>query len=276
MNYKVAVITTLYKNDSPVFFKKAMQSILNQTIGFEKINIYIYIDGPIPDILNAELEKFENKIYKIFRADLNRGLPYGLNFLIERLEDEKYVFRMDMDDVCYPERFEEQSKYMDENSEIVLSGCNSIEIDENDIFFNGREYPEFHSDIVKSLPKCCPILHPSFCIRRSAFNDSNFRYELVHLAEDLAFVFNTARLGFKMGNLQKKLMMWRVSSDFIARRDRRRMIPEFKVYCRGIYSLKGIFSLTYFYPVSRLIFRLLPNNFVKAIYESNFRRRFLK
>lgn len=275
-SYKVAVLTTLYKNDSPIFFREAIESVLNQSIGLNRVNVYLYVDGPIPDVLRSALNDYIGRIHCVKFGDVNKGLPYGLNVLIDSLSEEKYAFRMDMDDVCMPSRFEEQCKFMDDNPEIVLSGCNSVEIDENGVYFNERTYPEKHDDIIASLPKCCPLLHPSFCIRVSEFSNKLFRYEIVHLAEDLAFVFNTAKLGYKMGNVQKQLMKWRISSDFIARRDKRRMVPEFKVYVRGIHSLYGLWTASYIYPVARLLFRLMPSSIVKFIYESPFRRRFLK
>jgi len=275
-SYKVAVLTTLYKNDSPVFFREAIESVLNQTIGLDRINVYLYVDGPIPDALKSVLNDYIDKLHYVKFGEVNKGLPFGLNTLIDSISDEKYAFRMDMDDVCMPNRFEEQCKFMDDNPILTLSGCNSVEIDERGVYFNERTYPLRHDDIIASLPKCCPLLHPSFCIRVNAFSNNFFRYEIVHLAEDLAFVFNAAKLGYKMGNVQIQLMKWRISSDFIARRDKRRMIPEFKVYVRGIYGLYGLWTTSYIYPVARLIFRMMPSSIVKLIYESPFRRRFLK
>lgn len=273
---KTAVIMTLYKNDSLEYFLKCLSSIYNQLNPNIIIRIYLYVDGPLPAIHLEYLKKNSDKFYKIIYGEINRGLPYGLNKLIDNLEDEEYIFRMDADDLCLPGRFEKQIQFMDNNPDVMLCGCNSIEIDSEGNYLNHREYPATNDMIVASLPKCMPILHPSFCIRRALLDVYNVRYSIIHLAEDLDFGFQVAQGKHKMANVQEYLINWRISKSFIQRRNSNRMIPEFKVYVKGIYGLKGVFTFDYIYPVARLIFRIMPDSFVECIYQSKLRRWFLR
>jgi len=273
----VAVLITLYVKDDLDYFKEAIKSLIEQDYPSDMIRIYLYVDGPITEQQNDYLTGSKDIFYKIIHGVDNKGLSYGLNAIISSLGEEKYAFRMDADDISLVNRFSSQVRFMEENPEIVLSGCNSIEIDGEGKYLNDRTYPATNQDILQSLPKCMPILHPSFCIRCEALHkNSEYRYRGANLAEDIEFAFLTAKLGFPMANLQKNLIKWRISDDFIARRDRKRMLAEYKVYISGIKDVYGLISWRYIYPLSRLIFRMLPEKVVEKIYRSRIRQKFLR
>lgn len=101
---------TVYKNDKLEFFAQAIESIVNQDYGFANINIYLGIDGNLPDDIKTYIEENKQYFYKIVQNEQNRGLAYTLNRLIEVLEDEEFVFRMDSDDICNFNRVSKQLK----------------------------------------------------------------------------------------------------------------------------------------------------------------------
>ena len=272
----VAVLITFYIKDDLDFFSEALLSIELQNKQVKNINIYLFVDGPILPEQKSFLDKNNHRFFKIIFSDENKRLSFGLNTLIDSLENEVYAFRMDADDRCLPERFIRQIDYMEKNKNVFLTGCNSEEINGNGSFIQKRVYPETHEQIVNALPKCMPILHPSFCLRVSMLKaDPELRYQGANLAEDLEFLFLAISRGFIVHNIQEHLIQWRISEDFVSRRSYKRMLPEFLVYARGIKQVFGITYL-YVYPLARLVFRILPTKVVKAIYESKFRARFLK
>lgn len=64
MNYPVAVIIPVYKNDTPQYVRPAIDSIIKQTYS---CRIYIGVDGPIGNSLNSCLEAYENnKTYRLY------------------------------------------------------------------------------------------------------------------------------------------------------------------------------------------------------------------
>ena len=77
----VACIITVYKNDNPIFFKEALDSIIGQTYGIENINIYLGIDGNIPKELEEIISSNDKFIYKIVKNSQNSGLAFTLNKL---------------------------------------------------------------------------------------------------------------------------------------------------------------------------------------------------
>ena len=85
MKKKVAFIMTVYRNDKLEYFKEAVESIEKQDYGFENINIYLGIDGKIPNDIEMYINENSNAFYKIIRNSKNMGLAYTLNRLIENL-----------------------------------------------------------------------------------------------------------------------------------------------------------------------------------------------
>ncbi len=104
MNYPVAVIIPVYKNDTPQYVRPAIDSIIKQTYS---CRIYIGVDGPIGNSLNSCLEAYENnKNVSIVRFAENRGLACVLNDLLQICFDTgyEYIARMDADDISDRER----------------------------------------------------------------------------------------------------------------------------------------------------------------------------
>ena len=93
MNYPVAVIIPVYKNDTPQYVRPAIDSIIKQTYS---CRIYIGVDGPIGNSLNSCLEAYENnKNVSIVRFAENRGLACVLNDLLQICFDNGYEYIVD-------------------------------------------------------------------------------------------------------------------------------------------------------------------------------------
>lgn len=271
----VAILTTLYARDSLPFAKEALASIANQTYPADLIRIYLYVDGPVPESHETFLEENRRTFFRLIRNDTNRGLAIGLNVLLDALQDETYVFRMDLDDLSLPTRLEKQVAFMQANPEIDLCGCNSFEIDDQARPINRRDYPETHESIVARLPRCNPVLHPTYCIRRSSLVAKPIRYPHYLLNEDLGFVFFAAKHGWRLHNLQERLFCWRTGAKFFKRRTLKRSWTEFCIYIQGCWWLWGP-SFRLLWPIVRLFTRLAPDFLTHRIYRSSLRNSLLK
>lgn len=265
----VAVITTLYKGDDVSSARKALESLRLQCSDTLGVNIYLHVDGLLLPEQESLILEFNDIFFKVIRSEVNVGLAMGLNLLINNLGSESYIFRMDLDDISLPGRFQAQIDYMESHREIMICGCRTQEIDANDAIINKRDYPLNHNDIVARIHRGLPMLHPTFCYRASVFDDG-LRYPNRYLTEDLGIIFEAINRGYKLGNIPDRLFSWRISDDFFYRRNAKRSFVEFKVYCSGIYSIWGV-SYRYFFPAARLAFRFLPVSIVRMIYLSPFR-----
>ena len=115
---KVSVIMSCFNSESTV--RKSVESILNQSYkDFEFLNCD---DGSIDKTYITLLELSQNdKRIKIFKNDKNLGLTKSLNRLIEE-SSMPVIARQDDDDISFPNRFEEQIRFLkDEDYDFCVS-----------------------------------------------------------------------------------------------------------------------------------------------------------
>jgi hypothetical protein len=268
---QISFIITVYKNDKLEFFKEAIESIVNQDYGFDNINIYLGIDGELFNSTQNYINDNVALFYKVVQNEENRGLAFTLNRLIEILEDEKYVFRMDADDICKTNRVSKQTAFMENHSNISIIGGAIEEFSGNGIVNMTRTYPKTTEEAKKFIPKASIFAHPTVCFKKSFF-DADFKYsEQYRFSQDLALWYDALANGFEVSNIDDVVLELRVTKDFYKRRSYKKAFGEFRIYYNGIKKLYG-FNWRFIYPVARLVTRLMPVGIVKIIYNEKFRK----
>lgn len=271
----VAVITTLYRSDPLDFFEIAIASIENQ-ITTHTVRIYLCIDGELPQSKKIWLESNRHRFYKIVQNNVNIGLAKSLNRLIDNLEDEEFVFRMDGDDISLPTRFAKQLELMAADPECGLAGCQADDIDNDGHITGHRVYPTEADRVRALLGRITPVLHPSFCVRRRVYAELGLRYPDAHLCEDLAFLVLCARAGVKISNHPDTLFQWRSGPDFfVRRRSAKRGFHEMKWYLIALRDSGRLLSRDIVYPPMRFVLRCLPAGMVRKLYGAGVRERSL-
>lgn len=266
----LAVIICVYKNDNPLFFKQAIESIPDKD-GDDNVNIYLHVDGPIP----KEISHFINnssRFHKVIYSEKSIGLAKGLNKLISSLGNERYIFRMDSDDINYPSRFAKQKLFMDSNLHIEMSGGAITEfINTTDNIVANRIYPNTPEDIKRYLKKGSPFAHVTMCFKRSFFDNYGLYPIDAPLNEDISLWFQAIKKGVVATNIEDSLVLVRMDGAY-SRRKFNKAWPELKIY-----FIKNLYlGQPTLYPVLRFIFRLAPAGFVKKLYNSKFRNIILK
>ena len=265
----VAVLLPVYVNDRPGWYRKALQSILHQTYGHEHIHVYLGIDGPLKEGLESEIRVEAGILYKIVRNEEKLGLNAILNRLIETLEDESFVFRMDADDIAFKDRFEAQVSFLKSHLDVEILGTALIEIDEEGHELFKRTFPKSNADVLHYIHKASPLAHPTVCFRRSAL-DALGAYPVGKCrCEDLALWFDCIEKGFSICNLDNPLLYLRVT-DSLYKRRRAAAVAELLIYWKGILRTQG-FSWRLVYPLLRFLFRLAPLSIVRRVYSGRLR-----
>ena len=116
MNRKIAVILPVYRKDKVEYLNKAIESIVMQT--YRDYHIYIGVDGPVGDDINAYFEHIDNQNrVTIIRFEENRGLACVLNDLLDICfkDGYEYIARMDADDISETTRFEKQIAFLEKH-----------------------------------------------------------------------------------------------------------------------------------------------------------------
>ncbi|MFE3836207.1 glycosyltransferase [Pseudogemmobacter sonorensis] len=272
----VAVMTTLYRKDPLHHFELAIGSIEAQDIAAER-RIYLCVDGPLPETHESWLAANAHRFHRILRNDSNIGLARSLNRLIDLLEDEELVFRMDGDDISLPSRFRKQAEMLRADPSLGLIGCQVVDIDDDGSPLQPRTYPTDAGQVRAMLTRANPILHPTFCFRRSVLREAKLRYPDAYLCEDLALLILVARRGIGLSNHPETLFQWRTGGNFFARRrDFRRGWTEMRWYLAALRDQGRLLSPGLVYPFARFAMRCMPLWMIRCLYRSGLRNRTLE
>jgi hypothetical protein len=215
---KVAFIITVYKNDNTQFFKEAIESIINQNYGVNNINIYLGIDGEIPDMTKTFIEENNNFFYKIVQNKTNKGLAFTLNRLIDLLENEEFIFRMDSDDICAKNRVSKQL-FLKENKDILLLGSDLIEIDKNGNELKYKKMPKSSHDIYNYSIARNPFNHPTVVLRKDFFSLIGKYNETLLKSQDYELWARALKKRVKCSNINEALLYFRIDDNYMKKRN---------------------------------------------------------
>lgn len=218
----VAVMLSVYENDSPVYLSKAIESVLYQT--YRNVHLCIGVDGPVGEELHKDLELLERqKMVDIIWFPENRGLASVLNDMVAMCKAEGYEYyaRMDADDVSLQDRFEKQVRFLEEHPEVDVVGGAINEIDgEGNSRGKHVEYPLIHEDCRKFFRYRDPLAHPAVMFRASYFEKvpNGYRPEY-RKNQDTMLWYDGFLNGCVFANLKDTVLNFRVNDDFYNRRN---------------------------------------------------------
>ena len=230
MKNKFSVLMSVYKNDSPVFLKAALESIYDEQTK-KPDEIVVVFDGPLTEELLEVLEQFRSgkeNIVKYYPQETNKGLGEALGIGSEKCTGD-YIFRMDSDDISDPQRFEKQIAYVAEHPDVDVVGTDIAEFNtsltEN---MRIRACPAKHDDIVKMGKHRNPMNHVSVCMKKSALEQCG-GYRTLLLLEDYYLWLNMIASGKKLANMNESLVYVRVGNGFDSKRGAKERITGWRV-----------------------------------------------
>ncbi|MBX9229548.1 glycosyltransferase family 2 protein [Coprococcus catus] len=248
----ISVIMGVYNPSDYNQLEEAVNSILNQT--FKDFEFIIYDDGN-DEVTAKVIERIKQKDSRIrvIREKDNKGLGFALNQCIH-VARGKYLARMDADDISFPERLEEEMKFLEQHCEYDWVGCNAVIVSDYTIMGVRRmaEIPNQYNFLPFS-----PFIHPSVMFRRELFEKDN-KYnidEKTLRCEDYELFMRLYQQGYRGYNIQKCLFMYREGSDSYQKRTLKSRCNEMKIrknnfskmslplVSRGIYILRPLFTI---------------------------------
>jgi len=210
VNPLISVVLSVYNAEK--YLSEAIESILNQSYGnFEFI---IINDGSTDRSL--EIIKSYEDVRIILISRENRGLAASLNEGIIKATG-KYIARMDADDISFPERFEKQITFMEDNHEIGICGTAVIMFGEhinNSLWRLARNDQAIRTELLFSSS----LAHPTVMIRRALLIENELFYneKFIH-AEDIE-LWTRLEKYTKFANLKSPLLKYRVAENSISRK----------------------------------------------------------
>lgn len=264
-----SVLMSLYIKENPQYLKECFESLKNQTL--PATEIVVLFDGAVTAELEAIVTEYEAILpIKAVKFPQNRGLGKTLNDGLNYCSHE-WVFRMDTDDICVPDRFEKQVAFIEQYPETIIFGGEIAEFGENvnDIVAY-RNVPTSAQEIIKFTQKRCPFNHMTVAYQKSAVINCG-GYE--DLQEDYYLWIKLVAQGLYVANLPDILVYARVGNGMVSRR---RGVNQAKAEWR-LFKLKyrlgiqGLLSGLFTFAL-RFGSRLLPTSLLKNLYQTFLRK----
>lgn len=268
-----SVCMAVYKNDSPVFFRSAFDSMVCQTIPPNEI--ILFIDGPIKQDLEEEISRCR-QIYlslQILRSPQNKGLAAGRQAGIEAAQNDIVVF-MDSDDIASTDRVEKQMGYMIAHPETDIIGGQIEEfIDNVDHIVGKRVVPLHNADILRYMKSRCPMNMMTIMARKSAILAVGGFLDW-HYNEDYYLWIRLALAGYTFANLDETLVHVRVGEEMYQRRGGWKYFKSERGIQRYMLQHKMISVPRYCYNVfGRFVVQVMMTNRVRGfIFQKLFRK----
>lgn len=231
----ISVIMSTYR-EKPEILKRSVESVLIQD--YTDFEFIILLDDP-DNLENEELLKRfadSDQRIRLYRNERNLGMAASYNKGFG-LAKGCYIAIMDADDLSLPERLGKQLGYLEENR-LDLVGCCMKVVDEEDRFVYTIDRLPEDPNVVRNcigIAHCVP--NPTFFGRRELFTSvlyRNIRINNIVVAVDYDFLARASLQGYRIGNMQETLYVYRRSSKSLSRENLLIQFLEMK-YISGKY-----------------------------------------
>ena len=205
MKPDISVIMSVYNGET--YLREAIESVIGQTFkNWELVIINDCSTDSTGEILSDYSLKDER--IKVHTNEVNLKLPSSLNKAIS-LCTGKYIARMDADDICLPDRFEKQFKFMEENPDVSLSSCRFMTV-KNGVYMSGGAGGRCDNNALKAMLLVSnPILHPGVIAKADVMKKLNYDTTLT-CTEDLELWTRMVMDNQKIQILPECLLIYRL------------------------------------------------------------------
>ncbi|MBR5178605.1 MAG: glycosyltransferase [Lachnospiraceae bacterium] len=279
---KYSILMSVYREDSPEYFKVALDSIYQKQTK-KPDEIVIVEDGPVTEELRQVVRDFVketklenpdcNNLVKVIVLKKNAGLGIALREGANNCIGD-YIIRMDSDDISLPERIEILDSYLSQHPEIDALGTDIGEfIEDPGKIVRHRVCPADHESIVKMSKKRNPMNHVSCAIKRSSLEKIG-NYRSLSLIEDYFLWVRMIAHDMRLANINQSLVAVRIGNGFEKRRRDVDRVKSWKVLQK--YMLKHKMINHFQAALNMLYIRLFvysPACFKKLAYNKMLRRK---
>ena len=210
----ISVIMSTYKEEENLI-RKSIESILNQT--YTNFEYIIILDNPDNHIHERVIEEYAAKdarIQFLINKD-EHGRTIALNRAINLAKGE-YIAIMDADDIALPNRFSDELEYIEKYNYDLIGGITQVIDEEGNDLYGIKKIPSNPKKINKCLKYGQVIAHPTWLGKTEVFKAIN-GYRPMPLCEDYDFTLRAALKGFKISNINKPVLKYRMTANSVSR-----------------------------------------------------------
>lgn len=207
------VLIAVYRGDSAVLFRRALDSIAANSIQ-PKCTVLV-IDGPIPDAIEDVIADFGARCpLKVARLPQQGGLAAALNAGLVEVQTE-WVVRADADDFNLANRFAVLANAMSDGCDLIGSFVREMDPATGKAVV--RSVPLSHREIVSFALRRNPFNHMSVAFRTQVVRDVG-GYPSLHLREDYGLWIHLLAGGAIAKNIPLVLVEAAAGSEMYRRR----------------------------------------------------------
>ncbi|MBL4936351.1 glycosyltransferase [Clostridium sp. YIM B02515] len=269
-----SVLMSVYYKENASYLKKAIDSILNQTL--RPSEIVIVEDGKLTHELNDCIGEYvinNDGLFKIVKLEKNKGLGEALKIGLLNCSYD-IVARMDTDDICRSDRFEKQINYLRNNSNVSIVGSYIAEFEgsPNNII-SIRKVPVTYKEVYTNSKRRNPLNHMTVVFRKNdILNSGNYRTFLLN--EDYDLWCRVLMNNYIIENIPDTLVYARAGNEMYMRRG------GIKYFRSELELQKQLYNSNFisFYRLStniilRFTVRILPNRLRSTLYRVFLRKK---
>lgn len=261
-----SVLMSVYCKDKSIWFKQAIDSVLNNTV--KPNQIVLVVDGQISNELEQVLSEYKDSL-DILRLEKNSGLGIALQ---QGLLKCKYslVARMDSDDISLPTRFELQLKEFENNPNLTIVGGYIQEFDsQTNEKTSIRKVPLTNESMRKYIKTRNPLNHVTVMFKKDDILKIG-NYQAFDKMEDYYIWLKLIKENFQMKNIPEVLVNVRIDKNMFLRRGGYKYFKSNKEILKQMLQMKII---NYPYYLFNVIIRftihvLMPNKLRGIIYKN--------
>ncbi len=192
--------------NTSAYLERAIDSVLGQT--FADFELLLLDDGS-SDGSSEILDRYQaaDSRCRVYHWP-NRGIIATRNEG-NRLAKADIIILMDSDDICMPDRFEKQLRYLEENPDCVAVGSKILLIDTEDLPITEMGNKFSHEEIDSTNMSGDSIFfQPTVALRKAAVEQVGGYREEFPCAEDFDLFLRLAEIG-KLANIPEVLLKYR-------------------------------------------------------------------
>ena len=215
---KFSVLMPVYHKENPIFFKQALESIMQQTLMPDEI--VIVKDGALTKELDNIIENYSlnyNDLFNIITLAQNVGPGKARNAGLQACK-YNYIALMDSDDIANLARFEKQIGYLEKHPEIDCLGSNVTEFEGNqENIISKKVVPITHEEIFKFGKWRSPMNNMTIIYKKDKVLEVG-GYNSFNFGEDYLLFAKMLNVGMLFYNLEDCLVNARSGQRMLAKR----------------------------------------------------------
>lgn len=232
---KISVLMAVYNGSR--YLGEAIDSILQQT--YTDFEFLILDDGSTDETphLLQRYAALDARIHILNRP--NQGLTRSLNQMLSLARGE-FIARMDADDVALPDRFVQQVKLLESDSQIACVGGSYDIIDDRGEWLFRVELPESDAEIQQQLLSGqTAIQHPCAMMRRITLEQVGGYDETLKTSQDIDLWLRIGEVG-TLANVPQVILKYRVHEQSVSGRKLRQQSQNVKLACERAWKRRGV------------------------------------